>query len=302
MENQNQQGEDMAFNFPEGTNPFLTQQNASEQPSEEGSIETSLEGQLVDYQQAQDEPEPTFNAEMDASNGINVNSPEYKYFQAAFTRARQNDKPQGRNVEAELDELRAMQTRQQIEREATEQPLPELPSYRVDWQNFRAPQLPPDSPLAGHEEAVLEVLKPTVEYVLSKVNEQGQQFAQQARAVQARDYITEVVEEIGVRGGPEAKTKALSMLREYRDIARSTPEKWARFVVGSLGLIGQNGDSHPAPPAGNPQRMAQQVRSQGTRPSAPSAAVPRIPKFEGKDATRKYVEYAFDQVMRQGGR
>lgn len=296
---QEQQGETTS-NFPPGTDPFVSgQAQSSGEPSPELESDASLENGQLDYsQQAQDQPEPTFDTETDASNGLDVTSPEYKHFQAAFTRARQNDKPNGRDIGAELDEIRALQARQQIEREATEQPASEIPAYTVNWQNFRVPQLSQDSPLAGHEDAVLEILKPLVEHVLDSVNQQGQHFVEQSRAVQARDYITEVVEEIGNRGGPNAKTQALSMLKEYRDIARATPQKWARFVVNSLGLNGtQSPGPNPSSPAGNPQRMAQQVKSQGTRPSAPSAAPKRQPVFKGRNATAQAVAYALEQQL-----
>lgn len=309
-ENTQDQGTEQEFEFPMGSNPFFPDEPANESEQdlspegEELDDSAFLDGeQQDDYQQeaqGEETPEATFDPEQDAANGIDVESPEYKHFQAAFTRATQRAKAQAASKQrdtAEFDEFRRQQVAQRIATETVENP-PEVPSYDVSFDNFQAPQLSEESAIHGYEADILKVVVPAIKHAVDSVNNQARQFVEATKAHEAQGYITKVVEEIEARGGAEARDQAIGMLREYVDIAKVNPQKWARFVVNSLGLSEGKSAAGKAPAVRNPQQVARQVRGQQTRPSAPSSAAPRTPQFKGKTATRDAVAFALEQQLR----
>jgi hypothetical protein len=293
------------FDFPMGENPFFSEEVQAKDTEQDLSPEgeelddtASPEGQQDGQYEAQENesPEATFDPEQDAANGIDVESPDYKHFQAAFTRATQRAKAPSKES-AEFDEIRRQNTARQIATEAAEA-LPEIPSYDVNFDGFQAPKLGEDSGIAGFEGEILKVVIPAIKHAVESVNSQAKQYVEATKAHEAHGYLTKVVEEIEARGGPQARDAALGMLREYVDIAKSNPQKWARFVVNSLGLQAEGQAPRKATGVRNPQQVARQVRGQVSRPSSPSAAAPRPPQFKGKTATRDAVAFALEQQLR----
>lgn len=287
-----------------GDNPYFPaeQQDSPSAQSAEGQAgdESSDgdDGQTV-ADQAQGDPEPTFDVEADKAAGINVESTEYKHFQAAFTKLRQADKAapkKERDFAAEIDALKQAKALQDLGLEqAKSNAEPEF-TYSVDWKDFKPAQLGQDNPLAGHEASIVEIVKPIVERVMAQVNAQSAQYVNQQRLVQTRDYLTNVVDEIGKQGGDEAKAQALDLLKEHIDIAKSSPQKWAKFVVGTLGLTKTIEPAAAASSATPVKKIVQQAKSIAVRPSAPSSAGPKKPEFKGKTATRDAVLWAMDQA------
>lgn len=300
-------GQAEQFDFPMGINPYFDEAEPEQQetaPEDGAALDApaSDDGQQDDYQQAQGEPEPTFDTEQDAAAGIDVNSPEYKHFQAAFTRHTQRRTQAPVQQSDEFDDLRRENTARRIEQETTaSQGDGEIPTYDVTFEDFQAPQLAPDSPLSGYEDSVLKIVVPAIKHMLSKVNEQGSQYVQQQRTQKTHAYLTQVIDAIGQQGGESAKAQAFSLLREYAPIAQKDPVKWARFAATTLGLVDAKGNvvqKQSTQRQGNPNRIAQQVRGQSTRPSAPSRTPAPKPKFQGKDGTRAAVAWALEQQLR----
>jgi hypothetical protein len=278
-----------------GPNPYFPDE---ELPPEQGA--SADPGQPAP-EDGQENPEPTFDPVEDAAAGIDVNSPNYKHFQAAFTRKMQAAK--GRDLAAELDAMKMERTQQKIVEGDTTAPAPEIQSFELKWDGFRPGMLPADNPLSGTEADISTLVRQHVEYAVAQVNRQNEQFYQTQKLAQTRDYLTQVVDEIGNYAGPEKKQEALTLLQEHIGVAKADPVKWARFAVNYLGIQVEQPPAAAAPaPAhsGNAARTVQQIKGQATRPSQSSgASAPKPKTFSGPNATAAAIGYALDQQMRR---
>lgn len=283
-----------------GPNPYFPDED--EEPEQETAPASDDQaGDTVEADASEDggSPDPTFDPEQDAANGIDVEDPMYQRLQAAFVKRTQGQAP-SRNIEAELDELKAQQFKQEIERETktAPAPAPENMAYQVDWSDFKVSEVGEDSPIHGVEAEISKQIRQHVEYAVKRVNQQNAEFVQQQKLAQTRDYLTQVVEEIGQVAGPSKKQAALALLKEYLPIAKADPVKWARFAVNSLGItVPQEQPAAASATKGDPQRVARQVKGAATRPTrGPSGS--SLPRPQKGASTRDVVAWALDQQMK----
>lgn len=263
--------------------------------------------------EAQDAPAPaadaapTFDPATDAAAGIDVNSPEYKHFQAAFTRSTQRAKSE---LETELDRrLAALETQSQmaqVEQQTTVEATAPDGLYNISWNDFDsgASRLDADSMLAGNEAEIVAVVKPMIEHVLREVNEQNQAAQRAQVEVQTKAYLTNVANEIG-KYGADKHQSFVNLMVENVQFARSQPVQFANYAVAKLGIDpnAQPGqESAPAPTPQTPASVATPATQvQPARPTATPAGpgATRPPKFKGRTAheiTEAAVAYAFDNM------
>lgn len=291
---------DERVEVPYGKNPYFPDE-ASEGSEANQGLEGTAEGSDDDFEaQGQEEPVPTFDPDQDRAAGIDVDHPYYQKALAEIKRAAGAREEEGGDVDLEAKK------RQVVEAQSAQGTEPEVPELAVDWEGFQVNQFAADSPLHGLEGDIARVVREHVEYVVSSVNRQNKDYATQQAQLQTRNYISSVIDEIGNHAGPQAKSKAIDLLQEYAPLAKTAPQKWARFVVRELGIDVDRPTrtaqpapttSAKAPPA---RKTASQVRSQSVPPSAPRAggAASRTPKFEGPSATRDAVSWALDKALK----
>ena len=290
---------------PYGDNPYFpVNQDASAGAEDDQGDDMGLSGESAQGNaQGQDAPEPTFNEEQDRAAGINVDDPVYRKAMTLLAKS----------APAETDEevdARAVAARKRlVEEQQAQQNDDEVPALELNWEGFQVNPVPQDDPLSGHEDTIARIVREHVEYAVASVNRQNKQFVEQTKLKQTRDYISNVIDEIGKVAGAPAKSKALDLLQEFAPLAKSAPQKWARFVVRELGIQvdgGQSPQGEPKAPAATPagrqpqdgNKLHQQFRGRATPPSAPrsGASASRKPEFSGKSATKDAVAWAFDQA------
>jgi hypothetical protein len=279
---------------PMGPNPYFPEeQDAS--AKDPATDPTGAENAPPVEGQEEGSPDPTFDVEADRAAGLNVDSPEYKRFAEAFARKAAPKAPE-RDLAAEMDALRAEQAKADIARDTTPaEQAPETPAYKVDWNGFTVAKAPEDSPIHGVEDEISRQVRQHVEYAIGRVNQQNAEYTRVAKLTQTRDYLNQVVEEIGHVGGSGKQQEAMALLKQYLPIAKSDPVGWARFVVSKLGIPTEAPAKAPASaPTGDPQKVARQVKSSATRPTGSGRTTVTKPEFKGPNATRDAIAWALD--------
>lgn len=284
-------------NVQYGENPYFPQEPVAEEAP-------------VPTEQASEQPaQPTFDAETDAAAGFDVNSPEYKHFQAAFTRARQADKAK---LEESISERVTALEAQQLaagQPEATGEPSPmnEDGIMRIPWDSYAIPELGDDSGLQGVESEISELIQDHIRHAIEKIAEQQmaalreQQVDQSVRVV--ADFITEVTNSDATKG-----EQVMSLLREYSDIAERDPQRWMQFARTSLGLSDTEKPAPaPAPSSPSPERLAAKQRAATPHSTAvpgstftPGQAV--VPGANPKDRTRNAIAAALEAELARRSR
>lgn len=286
--------------IPYGKNPYFSETVSSGEDADQG-LEGVAEGSEDELEaQGQEEPVPTFDPAQDRAAGIDVEHPYYQKALAEIKRAaeqaRQQDEP---DVDLEAK-------KRQVEEQTAHSTEIEVPELAVSWEGFQVNQFEADSPLHGLEGDLARVVREHIEFAVASVNRQNKEIAQQQVQLQTRNYISAIIDEIGKVAGPQAKGQAIDLLQEYAPLAKSAPQKWARFVVRELG-IDVNGSAQAAEPAATnaakappARKTASQVRSQSVPPSAPRAggAASRTPRFDGPTATRDAISWALDKALK----
>jgi len=290
--------------IPYGDNPYFpTQENAA--PEGEGDQWFSDDGSGEPVQagsQGQEIPDPTFDEEQDRAAGFDTTDPVYRKALALLAKAPQAE------TDTELEAKNLEAKKRLIEEQQAQGSSDQVPELSLNWEGFQVNPFSPDDPLSGHEEQIARIVREHVEFAVASVNRQNKQFVEQSKLVQTRDYISNVIDEIGKVGGPQAKSKALDLLQEYAPFAKTAPQKWAKFVVNELGIKPDGGQSPQAqakpaaaaPAQGSPNgnKLRQQVKARSVTPSAPrsGASATGKPQFRGKTATQDAVAWAFDQA------
>jgi hypothetical protein len=292
---------------PYGDNPYFptapTENAAPEGDGDQWFSEDGSGESAPAAPQGQEIPDPTFNEEQDRALGFDVTDPVYRKALALLAKAPP--------AETELEvETKALDARKRLAEEQQAQGQDDsVPTIEVSWEGFQINPLPQDDPLAGHEDKIARIVREHVDFAIATVNRQNKQFVETTKLTQTRDYISNVIDEIGKVGGTAAKSKALDLLQEYAPFAKTAPQKWARFVVTTLGITpetGQSAQGEPKAPVASPakespngNKIRQQVQARSIPPSAPrsGASAVRKPQFSGKTATQDAVAWALDQSI-----
>jgi hypothetical protein len=225
-----------------------------------------------------EDPDPSFDVEADREAGIDVEHPLYKRMLAMQQASAVA--PQNQSMEALKADLAA---RQILEgQNGAEQSF----EYSVSWDEFNPTPIPMDDPLAEHADTINRIVRDHVGYVMRQVNMQSAQQVERVKAGETNRYLSEVIDAIGNEAGPQAKASALSLLAEHKDIAKRSPEAWAKFVVNSLGVQPKASSTAPArrPGAPDARQLAQSVRGASQRPRPQGAARREPPKKYDKTA------------------
>jgi hypothetical protein len=283
------------FDVPRGDNPYFstpapTTDAAGSAPD---TAAPDLDASEVGQPEVVTAPdnEPTFDIETDRANGIDVNDPSYKHFQAAFTRRRQSDKSDlEKQLEAMQARLDANDAKRKLEEKAPEQPATQ-DVVKLAFDNFTVPKLPETAQLAGLEEEIVELFKPLAQQVINDVARQQQAAFQRMQAEQTKAQITNFVTEIE-RTHPDKVSAVLQELEEYPQVAKANPEKWIKYVKKSLSL-----DEEPRP-ALEPtaQRLVQKQHNAVQRPTTGNGSTVLRSKPQ---STREAIEAAFDAHWKQ---
>lgn len=254
--------------------------------------------------------QPTFDAETDAAAGFDVHSPEYKHFQAAFTRARQADK--AKIDDAITERMTALEAQQLAagQPEATGEPSPmnEDGIMRIPWDSYNVPELGDDSGLLGVESEISGLIQDHIRHAIESIAAQQmaalreQQVDQSVQVV--ADFITEVTNSDATKG-----EQVMNLLRDYSDIAERDPQRWMQFARTSIGLTDteQPAPAAPAPPTPSPERLAAKQRAATPHSTAvpgntftPGEAV--VPGANPKDRTRNAIAAALEAELAKRSR
>lgn len=281
-----------SFNVPMGENPFFPTQEPDPQvgePEQSASQDPSTNTPEIPVEPAA----PTFDPATDRQAGINVESSEYKHFQAAFTRARQNDKS---TLEQRMDQFEADRVREQITPEVEAQPT--NGALQVRWQGYQMPVLQDqESPLSGCEGDIIAIVQHAANHIIGDIY--GQQVAalQTQNANVAKQKVGDFVTSID---DPAKAHEAVTLLREYNDIARNKPDQFIAFATHQLGLAptapAPAAPTAPAPTGPSDQRLRVLQQNATPRPTGTSF-VGNTPQFK---TVREAIEYELDRQM--GGR
>jgi hypothetical protein len=286
------------FDVPRGDNPYFStpaptpQAAGSEQDTAANGPDASDLGQPEVVTAPANEP--TFDIDTDRANGIDVNDPSYKHFQAAFTRRRQSDKTDlEKQLEAMQARLDAADAKKTLEDKPAEQQAPTTQDVvKLAFDNFVVPRLPETAQLHGLEEEIAEIFKPLAQAVINDVARQQQAAFQRMQAEQTKAQITNFVSEIE-RAHPDKVGAVLQELEEYPQVAKANPEKWIKYVKKSLGL-----DEQETRPALEPsaQRLVQKQQNAVQRPTTGNGSTALRSRPQ---STREAIEAAFDAHWRQ---
>ena len=298
--------------MPLGTNPWFPEETetapAQTQPASSDE-ETEATDQLASEPGEQEvveaaNQEPTFDLEEDRRRGIDVDDPNYKHFQAAFTKATQRHKKDA-HVEADkllerLEQIEGKQRKDEAEAEIGE-PTDSPEAIRLNFDGFTVtdvPALPEGQELSGYEDQIARIAVPLVQqvaqYAVEDIQRQQMAFMQRMQAEQAKQQVTTFLSDVETQH-PEKAREAIHMLKEYKDFARQTPEKWVTFARKVLDLDAAPEQAPEVSPAGNgSQRLAEKARSAVPKPTATRQVANQPPSF---NSTRDAIEYAVDQAL-----
>ncbi len=188
----------------------------------------------------------------DERGSVDPNSPEYKHFQAAYTKARQRDKAEMEKlVEERISALRAeLGTQKSAAEPAAPAERAETPSvprtvdefYAVDLSGWTPTiSFPQDSDLAGYEEAFAPAIKNAIQdgiaQVLGQMKAKASAMEVQQRQASVADKIRSFEAEISVLPEFEDKLPEIrDLATKFRQIALDDPDTWIALVEAKTGL------------------------------------------------------------------
>jgi len=274
---------------PMGDNPYFPADD-SPQPQEtevpEGETQVAADEAIPSTEEPEGEQrtdqEPTFDIETDRNNGIDVDDPNYKHYQAAFTRARQRDKDE---VHTRIEQLEQQAQLKKVESE-TAPSVNEQPEFiSINWTEFDTPNAGAESALSGVEDEVSQLVQKHIDYAVRNIGTQQQVAIQQYQAQQAQSAITEFVGQL-----PPSKTsEAIQLLEEYREFAKATPDKWIKFARNILVPEPVKTETPTSP---DPRRLVDKQRASTPPPSNSATTTAKKPTFT---STADAVAWAMDQ-------
>lgn len=285
--------------FPEtpAPQPKESQQEGSEMETaanDEVSTETGNEPVVEEQEQ--------FMSEEEVPEGMDLESPEAKHFQAAYTKQRQRDREEVSSLkqtiaalEAKIQNIGAPDKPDIDKTLGHEDQRPTV--LQVPHDQFDLPALPDE--FAGYEDIV-----PLVKWVAGNVGQRTIDYiAEQQQAMFAEQQREQAVAQIGtfVESIPDQakRQEAINMVKEYGDFARTHPDKFVTMVTNALGV----GKQPEAPPAASPppqqvpaSNMAARQQAATPRPTRTGAVRNAQAQFTGPDATRRAIEAAMDDL------
>ncbi|HUT59107.1 MAG TPA: hypothetical protein VNA25_14760, partial [Phycisphaerae bacterium] len=254
-----------------GINPYFPEGTSDDEQAGSEADTVATEAAATDAgEQAASTGEDQFMAPGDIPEGMDTSDPNYKHFQAAFTKATQKRADETKALREELDALKAQfqaggkKPNEQVEEVVGPPPGP--PGVvQVDFSGYQPPTLDEESPLNGLEAEITQLMIPIVNHTVNNIAQQQQRYMDAAAREQTIGELEGFVNQVGAQH-PGKQAEAIALLKEYAAFAQSDPKKFITFATGAL-QIGQQ--------AAPPTEKTVMPQTQPSMSERQQAAVPR---------------------------